>query len=297
MEDFYKYFKTKKFAKESFAIFDNLKSGKVTKKQMNLSILQSLIEKNHIMKSLLDLEDVLSVIDNIYLGIMFFILFFTWLAIFELPVQSLLSITLSLIAATVFVVADAAKSTFSSIIFLFSLHPYDVGDKVLIDGEQLLVYKIHLLATVFRQTDGQELYIPNQMLAMRKIVNQRRSPDTWESFTFNIDYDTRPDVIQTFKIRVEEFLANSSEDFYPSLFFAPMKILISNTIEICISVQHKSNWQNGNLRWTRHTKLLSFMIDTLKSLKIQYYPVSKVAYNNNQTPPLSALPKVNSMRA
>lgn len=279
LDDFCKYFRTRKFARESFAIFDLEKSGKIVKKIMNMAILQILVEKNYIMKSLMDLEDVLAVLNNIYFSVMFFILFFIWLAIFELPVQSLLSVTLSLIAATVFVISDAARSTFSSIIFLFSLHPYDVGDKVIIDGENLLVTKLHLLVTVFRAPDGQEIYLPNALLATKRILNVRRSADTWESFNLQFDYNTSPEKIQKFKESIEKFVESSPEDFHPSIFFVPSNIAISKTIDISLSVQHKSNWQNGTLRWTRHTKLLTFIMDQLRSLHIQHFPVSKMDCN------------------
>jgi small-conductance mechanosensitive channel len=53
--------------------------------------------------------------------------------------QKLLVAFSSILLPSVFVFGNAARSTFESLIFLFIVHPFDVGDRILVDGVSLLV--------------------------------------------------------------------------------------------------------------------------------------------------------------
>jgi hypothetical protein len=94
-----------------------------------------------------------------------------------------------------------------SIVFLFVIHPYDVGDRVWIDNENLVVGEIDLLCTSFWKS-GQYLLMPNPTLAAKKardvdyccttlvyciapyhvlqIYNIRRSKPMMEEFKFQV---------------------------------------------------------------------------------------------------------------
>lgn len=49
-----------------------------------------------------------------------------------------------------FIIGGALKSTFDSIIFIFFMHPFDVGDTVEIEGQQYIATEISLMSTTFR---------------------------------------------------------------------------------------------------------------------------------------------------
>jgi small-conductance mechanosensitive channel len=53
--------------------------------------------------------------------------------------QKLLVAFSSILLPSVFVFGNAARSTFESLIFLFIMHPFDVGDRILVDGNSLVV--------------------------------------------------------------------------------------------------------------------------------------------------------------
>ena len=67
----------------------------------------------------------------------------------------MLTSLVSVLVSLAFVIGNSAKSGFESIIFLFVVHPFDVGDRVLVrleaEKENLIVHKMHLLTTVFRK--------------------------------------------------------------------------------------------------------------------------------------------------
>lgn len=56
-----------------------------------------------------------------------------------------------------------------------------------------------------------------------------------------------------------------------------MQIRKLNTLGLMIFVEHRSNWQNGDVRWSRHNKFLYFLKDTLIDLGISFhYPEQHV---------------------
>lgn len=53
--------------------------------------------------------------------------------------QKLLVAFSSILLPSVFVFGNAARSTFESLIFLFIMHPFDVGDRINVDNVSLVV--------------------------------------------------------------------------------------------------------------------------------------------------------------
>ncbi|KAL4335293.1 hypothetical protein GQ457_07G039070 [Hibiscus cannabinus] len=79
---------------------------------------------------------------------------------------------------------------FEAIIFVFVMHPFDVGDRCVVDGVQLLVEEMNILTTVFLKLDNEKVYYPNSVLATKPISNYYRSPDMSDTIEFSIDFMT-----------------------------------------------------------------------------------------------------------
>lgn len=58
--------------------------------------------------------------------------------------QTLLVCNSSLLIPAVAIFGNIARTTFESIVFLFVIHPFDVGDRVSVEGVPLLV-EVHAL--------------------------------------------------------------------------------------------------------------------------------------------------------
>ncbi|CAM9307657.1 unnamed protein product [Choristocarpus tenellus] len=90
-------------------------------------------------------------------------------------------------------IGDVASNLFTSMVFIFVMRVFDVGDRILIytdrPGEEpsnLKVVKINLLSTVLKRWDEQLFYIPNQVLAGKTIVNIQRSAHQWHQFLIQV---------------------------------------------------------------------------------------------------------------
>lgn len=61
-------------------------------------------------------------------------------------------------------IGGTCQEILTGIIFLFVKHPFDVGDKVVINKETYLVKEIMLLSTVFLDSNSTQVQAPNNQL-------------------------------------------------------------------------------------------------------------------------------------
>lgn len=106
-----------------------------------------------------------------------------------------------------------------SCIFLFIKHPYDVGDRVDISSEQLVVEQISLLYCVFKRIDNMKMVqIPNIVLNNLWVENVSRSTAMKEQLDMFISFDTslediellRTEMVSPDKLCRESNIANCS---------------------------------------------------------------------------------------
>lgn len=71
---------------------------------------------------------------NILVGILIVVI---WLLILGIATSKLLIFISSQLVLVAFVFGNTCKTIFESIIFLFVIHPFDVGDRCEIDGVQV----------------------------------------------------------------------------------------------------------------------------------------------------------------
>ena len=61
-------------------------------------------------------------------------------------------------------IGGSCQEILTSIIFLFVKHPFDVGDRVVINKESYTVKEIMLLSTVFLDSNATQVQAPNNQL-------------------------------------------------------------------------------------------------------------------------------------
>jgi hypothetical protein len=174
IEAFYKLFPDEKTACSAFEIFHGEASGELTYSELKGSILRIYKEKRDLLKSLRDLSQALGQLNRILYGFVVAMTAICMLPIYGIPVEAVLPFT-SLIIAWSFIFGGSAKSTFECIIFLFINHPFDTGDKIIVNEKAYFVDELNLLTTVLRRGDGQKMYMSNARLAELPIINIRRS--------------------------------------------------------------------------------------------------------------------------
>ena len=73
---------------------------------------------------------------NVLVGVVIVII---WLLILDVPITHFLVFVSSQLLLLTFMFGNTFKTTFEAIIFLFVMHPFDVGDRCEIEGVQVIV--------------------------------------------------------------------------------------------------------------------------------------------------------------
>lgn len=170
-----------------------------------------------------------------------------------------------------FVFAATAQEVLGSCIFLFVKHPYDVGDRVDIGTELLIVERISLLFTVFRKVrDQKTTQVANIVLNTNWIENVSRSKAMREAITIPVHLDTTLEDVQLLKNEMQNFVRNkdNSRDFQPDVDVEVMGIGKMDQLELKIEIRHKSNWANGAVAAARRSKFMCALVLAMRKIPI-----------------------------
>ncbi|CAO3610461.1 unnamed protein product [Cunninghamella echinulata] len=265
------FFKTEEEAEEAFLIFDRDGNGDISRREFRDTVVEIYDERRLLCEGLHDTSQALGKVD-IFLFVVFLLidLFVSLLVIFHVNLYQTLLPVSTFIMGLSFMFADTAKVFFQSILYLFLTHPYDVGDKVVINNVTMFVNYIGILGTIFDSTNGVKVYVPTTELFKANIINIRRSPAMGESINIHIDFRTPTDVIFTLNDRLTDWLAGQPRDFVASDFSVRIQTLTDcNKIELTMWLPHKNNWQTFG-RSRNKNRFLFFLKDTLHDLNIHY---------------------------
>ncbi|KAM5565231.1 mechanosensitive ion channel protein 8-like [Rosa sericea] len=226
---------------------------------------------------------------NILVGV---IIVITWLIILGIPITHFLVFISSQILLVVFIFGNTCKTVFEAIIFLFVMHPYDVGDRCEVDGVQLVVEEMNLLTTVFLKFDNQKIIYPNSVLATKPIANYYRSPDMGDAVDFCVHVSTPLEKLNIVKERIIGYIETRTDHWHP----APMVVLRDveelNKLKISVWLTHKMNHQDMVERWSRRALLIEAMVKVFKELDIQYR-LLPIDVNVRNMPSLTSKPPSN----
>jgi hypothetical protein len=173
-----------------------------------------------------------------------------------------------------FVFAVTTQEFLGSCIFLFVKHPYDVGDRVDIQGpekQQMIVEKISLLYTVFTRIDKmQVVQVPNIQLNNLWIENVTRSKAMKEVIDVNVSFDTTFEEIELLRLEMEKFVRapENNRDFQPDVAISVGGVGDLDKLTLKVAIKHKSNWHNEMVRATRRSKFMCALTLALKLVPI-----------------------------
>jgi small-conductance mechanosensitive channel len=167
-----------------------------------------------------------------------------------------------------FALSATVKTVVENLIFLFITHPYDVGDRVDIDNEKFTVLKFQIMVTVLKRVDGVTIFSPNSVLSTKSIQNIRRSGPQSENILVPVAFDTPTEKIKLLEDKLNQFLVRESRDFMPKVTIGWRDIVSKSTLLLSVTLDYKSNWQDGPLKTARRNKFLQHLRACLAECEI-----------------------------
>lgn len=247
----------------------------LTEKEVSTVIEKSIRERHAIKRSLVHMDKALMRVSRIATLV---VLSFAILALYSSHIEKneIFTGVMATFFGAGFIFQSSAKNAIDSIIFLFLVHPYDIGDRVHIEIEKeienMVVSELNVFSTVFYRWDGAKIYVPNHILLQKAIVNVRRSALMAENIKIQIDFDTSTEKIQHLKREIGKFLKKHPKDFTDYFMVNYEDLENTNKLHIKIFLQHNGNWQNYESYMQRRSKFIMFLKDAVEEQGITYHP-------------------------
>ncbi|CAI9758019.1 unnamed protein product [Fraxinus pennsylvanica] len=257
-------------ASKARLLFEGANENKgISKRALKNWVVNAYRERRALALSLNDTKTAVNKLHQILNALVGVVIVIIWLLILKVATTHFFIFLSSQLILVVFVFGNTCKTTFEAIIFLFVMHPFDVGDRVEIDKVQMVVEELNILTTVFLRFDNQKIYYPNSVLSTKFIGNYYRSPGMRDEIDFVIHISTPEDKIATMKERITRYAENRSDHWYPAPLVVIKDMENMNTLKWSVWPSHTINHQDMGERWSRRTLLVQEMVKIFRELDIE----------------------------
>ncbi|KAI5358832.1 putative EF-hand domain, mechanosensitive ion channel MscS, LSM domain superfamily [Septoria linicola] len=254
-------------AEEIFHVLDRDDNGDVSLEEMEVLIISAGTERKDRATSMQDISQAIAVLDKMLSAVVVVAIAFIYATFFSPQFASKTSQLWTSFTGLAFAIGGTVTEFLSCCIFLFVKHPYDVGDRVTIDKQELIVKHISLMYSVFQRVDNDGvLQIPHNVANNLWIENVSRSRIMKERITLNVSAGTKMEEILALRGELEKFVAHDDNrrDFQPDFDIELISVGDLKHLELRVEIKHKSNFANEQLRAHRRNK---FMVELLAAIR------------------------------
>lgn len=200
-------------ATAAFSMLDADGDGSISFKDCITSISKLFEDRANLAATLRDVRSVVGTLETL-IGVLLHIVFvFLYLAIFDVNIRETYLGISSLILAFSFMFGNSIKEMYENVVFLFIIHPFDVGDTLALDDIQHKVEEINLHFTCLKRTDGSKVWFPNQKLRTSPFVNLSASGNKSEIIKYLLDMETSPSIIEDVEVALKEVVDQNPGEF------------------------------------------------------------------------------------
>ncbi|CAH8255535.1 unnamed protein product [Arabidopsis lyrata] len=276
MEDFMRFLSEDE-SERAMDLFEGAsESHKISKSCLKNWVVNAFRERRALALTLNDTKTAVNRLHRIVDVLVSIVILIIWLLILGIATTKFLLVISSQLLLVVFVFGNSCKTIFEAVIFVFVMHPFDVGDRCEIDGVQLIVEEMNILTTVFLRFDNQKIVYPNSLLGTKPIANYYRSPDMQDAIEFFVHIATPPEKTTALKQRILSYVDNKKDHWHPSPMIVFRDMCGLNSVKIAMWPTHKMNHQDMGERYVRRGQLLEEIGRLCRELDIEYrlYPLN-----------------------
>ncbi|THV05025.1 hypothetical protein K435DRAFT_790441 [Dendrothele bispora CBS 962.96] len=267
-DDIARFFPTREEADKVFGLFDRDGNGDASRNEIELACMDFHREQLSIEHSMQDLDSAVGRLDNIFMSLYVIIAALIIAVCLEAQFTNLVASAGTLVLGLSWLIGGSLTEVLTSIIFLFIKHPFDVGDRIILEEEGYTVKEIRLLSTILLNDKGAYVQAPNSELSTMFIQNIRRSPPMSETFTFDVGFDTNFDHLETLRSKMLQFLSDNRRDYLYAFDVSVVDFPEQEKITLSADIKYKSNWQQGALKAKRRNKWICALKEALVDIGI-----------------------------
>ncbi|TEB38382.1 hypothetical protein FA13DRAFT_1726059 [Coprinellus micaceus] len=268
VEDIQKYFPTPDEADRVFSLFDKDSNGDASREEVEMALMEFHREQLSIENSMRDLDSAVGRLDNILMSVYVVVALLIFAVALEAQLATIITGAGTLILGLSWLIGGSLQEVLTSIIFLFIKHPFDVGDRVVVNKETYTVKEIRLLSTVFLDGNSISVQAPNSQLNTLFIQNYRRSPQMSETFTFDVSYSTSFEDLERLREKMLEFVTNERRDYQPVFDVNIKDFPEQSKMTLSVDIKYKSNGQIASLKTKRRNKWICALKQALAEVMV-----------------------------
>lgn len=253
-----------------FPLIEGWDKGQIDRKALTDWVVKVYNDRKALAHALTDTKTAVKQLDKLVTAIVVVVTIIVWLLLMGIATTKVIVFLSSQFVAAAFVFGTTCRTIFEAIIFVFVMHPFDVGDRCVVDGVPLLVEEMNILTTIFLKLSNEKISYPNSVLATKPISNYNRSPDMSDTVEFSIAFATPIEKIGMLKERIKLYLENNSLHWYPNHSVVVKEIENVNKIKIALYCNHTMNFQEFGEKNNRRSALITELKKIFEELEINY---------------------------
>ncbi|XP_057432429.1 mechanosensitive ion channel protein 10-like [Lotus japonicus] len=287
-DDELRRFMIKEEVRYIYPLLAEAETGQITRKSLTAWVLKVYQERRALAHALSDTKTAVKQLNKLISGLLVVVTLVVWLLLMEIATTKLLLFLSSQLLLAGFMFSNTCKNIFEAIIFVFVMHPFDVGDRCVVDGVQMVVEEMNILTTVFLKANNEKVYYPNSVLATKPISNYYRSPDMVDNVDFSIDFMTPAEKIGALKENIKRYVEKNPQYWHPGHSLIVMEIENVNKIKMSLFVIHTMNFQEYPEKSKRRSELVMEIKKIFEELNIRYNLLPQDVHLRHVEPDMSA---------
>ncbi|KAJ0744832.1 putative mechanosensitive ion channel MscS, LSM domain superfamily [Helianthus annuus] len=252
-----------------FPLIDVADKGHIDRKTLTEWVVKVYKERKALAHALSDTRTAVKQLDKLVTTVLIVVVFVVWLLLTEIASTKVLVLLSSQLVVAAFIFGNTCKTIFEAIVFVFIMHPFDVGDRCVVDGVQMIVEEMNILTTVFLRYDNEKIYYPNVVLSTKPISNFYRSPDMGDGVEFSIDFATSFAQIAQLKEKIRKYLEKNPQLWHPNHSLVVKEIENVNKIKMALYFTHTMNFQDFGEKNRRRSELVLELKKFFEELNIK----------------------------
>ncbi|KAJ7557065.1 hypothetical protein O6H91_05G110500 [Diphasiastrum complanatum] len=260
-------------ARRAFLLFDGAhETGRITKQSLKDWVVRVYRERRALALSLNDSKTAVIKLHRIIDVMVAIIIVIIWLLVLGIATTHLLVFISSQLLLIVFVFGNTCKTMFEAIVFLFVMHPFDVGDRCVVDGVQMMVEEMNILSTLFfRYDNGSKIWFPNALLSTKSIMNFYRTPDVGDSFDFAVHVSTSVEKITALKEKIASYIKTKPSQWSSTHNIVVKEIDDMNKMRMSLWLEHAANVLDPGDKQIHRSDLIFELKRYFSELEIEYH--------------------------
>ncbi|CRG99955.1 mechanosensitive ion channel protein, putative [Plasmodium relictum] len=268
-------------AEEFMKEFDLSGHGRIDVIMFRNAIKRAITCRKKFIKSLKGQESILKLVRRLMSILMSFLASVVLLFIFGVSADTIIVTGAAFITAVTVILSYMYTSFITSVIFIAFSNPYNIGDRIRLDGgEAMYIKKIKTYTTEFETTTGKIVIYENSKLSNAKIYNESRSKNAYIDISFKVDINTPLVALKELRKSLQFLVDSRPSDFCKTknLYFG-YSLQPGHFYEISFWIKCVEGWGNWRKVFELRTDIYDFIILQLRLLSISYrLPTQKIGF-------------------